>query len=943
MAGGEGTRLRPLTYNQPKPMIPMANRALMEHAVALLKRHGFTDVVVTVGFQANAIQNYFGSGAEFGVRMVYSSEEAPLGTAGSVRNAMQKVNEPFIVISGDVLTDVDLSAIVDFHAEKGAVATMALLSVPNPLEFGIVITREDATIERFLEKPSWGQVFSDTINAGIYVFQPEIFDFIGPGEVDFSSDVFPRLAADRHLLYGCVTDGYWEDIGTLEAYARAHQDILDGRVTVELHGFPLRNGIWLGEGAEVDPRADIKGPAIIGDYCKVESGATLGEYTVLGRNVRVAADAYLERVVVHDNSYLGPGVRLRGCTIGRRSDLRRGARVEEGVVVGDECFIGEHAVVHPGVKIYPFKTVEHGAVVNSSIVWESRGARHLFGRAGVSGLANVDVSPELAVRLAMAYATTLPRGATVLVSRDASRAARMLKQSLVVGLNAAGIEVADLEVTTPPVTRFAARSQMSAGGVTVRLSADDAQSVTIGFFDARGTDIAEGAQRKIERIFYREDFRRCLASETGDITYPIRATDLYAQSLLAQVDIETIRAARFKVVLDYAYGPASFVMPGVLGQLGADVLSVNPYAAAHESLTFDRWEHARGVSALVKTTGADFGAILAPDGERLTLVDDNGRALSDTEGLLALLSLVLQTRSVPLADAPEQGEGGGLFSRYRTRATDATGATGDDVPDIRRAANLAEGTRSPATGVLSLGLEPQTETASMRAPGEIGGVGMTLDLGREPGSELSGPEPSSLRLSGHDLGGAELSGPHRSGPAILRVALPVSAPTPAEDMCLRAGAAVIWTKLSASHLMEVASRPGVEFAAGQEGAYIFPRFLPAYDAVAALVHTFALLARTEARLSKIVAGLPSVFGAHEGVVTPWEKKGIVMRAVMELSKDRPTVLVDGVKILHEDGWCLVVPDPEEALTHIWAEAASEAGALARAQDYARQVRNVLRG
>jgi mannose-1-phosphate guanylyltransferase/phosphomannomutase len=233
----------------------------------------------------------------------------------------------------------------------------------------------------------------------------------------------------------------------------------------------------------------------------------------------------------------------------------------------------------------------------------------------------------------------------------------------------------------------------------------------------------------------------------------------------------------------------------------------------------------------------------------------------------------------------------------------------------------------------------------MTADGEIGGMGMSmsLDLGRQPGSELSGPELSRLELSGPELGGAELPGPHRSGPAILRVALPVSAPTPAEDMCSRAGAAVIWTKLSASHLMEVASRPGVEFAAGQEGAYIFPRFLPAYDAVAALVHTFALLAGTEARLSEIVAGLPSVFGAHEGVVTPWEKKGIVMRAVMELSKDRPTVLVDGVKILHEDGWCLVVPDPEEALTHIWAEAASEAGALARAQDYARQVRNVLRG
>ncbi len=198
-------------------------------------------------------------------------------------------------------------------------------------------------------------MFSDTINAGIYVFQPEIFDFIGPGEVDFSSDVFPRLAAEGNLLYGYVTDGYWEDIGTLEAYARAHQDILDGRVDAEVQGFALRKGIWVGEGAVVDPKAEIEGPALIGDYCNVERGATLGEYTVLGRNVRVGADAYVERAVVHDNAYLGPGVRLRGCVIGRGCDLRRGARVEEGVVVGDECFIGEHARIAPRSEDLPLQ------------------------------------------------------------------------------------------------------------------------------------------------------------------------------------------------------------------------------------------------------------------------------------------------------------------------------------------------------------------------------------------------------------------------------------------------------------------------------------------------------------------------------------------------------------------------------------------------------------
>src|SRR5271170_3352001 len=292
MAGGEGTRLRPLTSNQPKPMLPMANRPMMEHVVGLLRQHGMTDVVVTVAFMANAIRTYFGDGSELGVRLAYATEETPLGTAGSVLNAREQLDETFVVISGDVLTDIDLSAVVEFHRQKGAMATLALSSVENPLEFGIVIAREDGSVERFLEKPTWGQVFSDTINTGIYVFEAEIFDYIGSGEVDFSSEVFPRLVAEGQLLYGYLTEGYWEDIGTLEAYARAHQDILDKRVYAELPGFALSQGVWLGEGADVDPRAEVRGPAIIGDYCSVQAGATLGEYTVLGRNVRVGTDAF---------------------------------------------------------------------------------------------------------------------------------------------------------------------------------------------------------------------------------------------------------------------------------------------------------------------------------------------------------------------------------------------------------------------------------------------------------------------------------------------------------------------------------------------------------------------------------------------------------------------------------------------------------------------------
>src|SRR3954469_12517231 len=383
MAGGEGSRLRPLTSNQPKPMLPLANRPMMEYIVSLLKQHGFDDIVVTLAFMPNAIRTYFGDGSEFGVRMVYATEEQPLGTAGSVLNARQELTERFLVISGDVLTDFDLSEIVKFHDESKALATIGLAAVENPLEFGIVITREDGSIDRFLEKPTWGQVFSDTINTGIFVLEPEIFDHIEADRpVDFSSEVFPELLAEELPLFGAITGGYWEDVGTLEAYVSAHKDVLDGKVKVDIPGFELSDGVWLGEGAEVHPEVRIEGAAVIGPGCRVDAGARIGDYTVLGSNVRVRSDADLERAVVHDNAYLAEGVRLRGAVVGRASDLRRNARCEDGSVLGDECFIGENAVIAQGVKVYPFKTVEAGATINSSIVWEPRRARSPLRRHG---------------------------------------------------------------------------------------------------------------------------------------------------------------------------------------------------------------------------------------------------------------------------------------------------------------------------------------------------------------------------------------------------------------------------------------------------------------------------------------------------------------------------------------------------------------------------------
>ncbi|MGQ0743883.1 MAG: sugar phosphate nucleotidyltransferase [Acidimicrobiales bacterium] len=640
MAGGEGTRLRPLTSNAPKPLLPLLNRPMMEHIVGLLVRHGFDDIVVTLAFLPQSIRAYFGDGSEFGVRMVYATEESPLGTAGSVGNAREVLAEPFLVISGDVLTDIDLSALVEFHSSHEAVATLALKSVPNPLEFGIVIASPEGMVERFLEKPTWGEVFSDTVNTGIYVCDPRVFDHIPPGErCDFSSDVFPSVMASGGRVCGYVAEGYWEDVGTLDAYLRAHRDALDGAVALDIPGMRVDRQVWMGEGAEVDPAAQVDGPAMLGDHCRVQAGARIGPYAVVGANVSVGSGVLIERSVVCDSTYLGDSVRLRGSIVGPSCDLRDHARCEEGTVLGDHCFVGDHAVVNPGVRVYPYKTVEPGAIVNSSIVWESRGARSLFSAGGVTGLANVDVTPEMACRVAMAYASSLKKGATVTTSRDSSRAARALKRAVMAGLNAAGVNVDDLAMASVPLTRFHIGTRRAQGGLTVRLCPGDPQSVAIRFFDADGIDMDEVGQRRIERSFNRGDFRRVFAADIGEIDFPARALDYYTAALIDTVDVEEIRAQAFTVVVDYAFGSTAMIMPTLLGKLGADVLAINPYAYTAGAAAFDAGVHAARVADLVRASDSTMGAVLDPGGERITLIDETGHILTTDQALLALVAM----------------------------------------------------------------------------------------------------------------------------------------------------------------------------------------------------------------------------------------------------------------------------------------------------------------
>ncbi|MBC7294298.1 MAG: NDP-sugar synthase, partial [Thermoleophilia bacterium] len=308
MAGGQGTRLRPLTSNQPKPMVPVVNKPAVQHILELLSRHGFTDVVMTLAFLPRLIRNYFGDGSSLGMHIEYSLEDTPLGTAGSVRLAKDLLDDTFLVISGDALTDFDLTSIISFHRAREAMVTIALKSVENPLEFGVVIVDEEGRIQRFLEKPGWGQVFSDTVNTGIYVMEPEVLDHIPEGQpYDFSHDVFPKLFDLHKPLYGIVCDGYWQDIGNLEQYLQANRDALDGRVKVTPPGVRLRGNIWVDQGANLESLDSVEGPALIGRNVRVDSGAQIMAHTVLGDNSVVRAGEQKATSVLAENTYEGRG------------------------------------------------------------------------------------------------------------------------------------------------------------------------------------------------------------------------------------------------------------------------------------------------------------------------------------------------------------------------------------------------------------------------------------------------------------------------------------------------------------------------------------------------------------------------------------------------------------------------------------------------------------
>ncbi len=623
MAGGFGRRLRPLTSRLPKPMVPILNRPIMHHVVNLLKKAGIDNAVSLLYYQPEYIRDYFGDGSRFDFRMDYCMAKSDLGTAGSVRNAKDMIADRMLVMSGDVLTDFELKEAIRFHKERGALATIVLTRVQYPLAFGIVIVDENGRVVRFLEKPRWGEVFSDTINTGIYILEPDIFDYIPEGrEFDFSKDLYPLLLKEELPLFGYIAKGYWRDVGNLIHYRMANLDALRDLVDIEIPGatHKQKDAVVFSE-SPVPDEVEFAGTVVLGKDVELGRGVNLSE-CVIGDGVVLGAGSNISGAVIWNNSTIGENCSISGAIVADSVCIGSNTVIHENAVVSEGCNIGSRVSILPSVKIWPQKIIDEGTTVSASLVWGERLSGEIFVNARITGLANLEISPEFAAKLGAAVGAKLGRGKTVVVSRDADPASGMVQRALVSGFLSAGVDVEEIGLLPIPVTRFHLNSSGGAvAGIYTRKSPRNARLQDIIFFDGTGRDMSVAMCRAIERLFAGEEFPRASFNEVGKVLYPIRTQENYRDSLLEHIDADSLASAGLRVVIDYSFGGAANIFPSIIGATDVDVISLNAYVDTTKvARTRDELlKTLSQLSTIVVSLGASVGFMIDPSGESISI------------------------------------------------------------------------------------------------------------------------------------------------------------------------------------------------------------------------------------------------------------------------------------------------------------------------------------
>ena len=549
MAGGEGTRLRPITCCVPKPMVRLLDKPLTEYTVEHLIRHGIRDMAFTLMYMPNTVIEYFEDYKNANIE--YFIEDEPLGTAGSVKNAsafIQGENHtaaPFLVISGDALCDIDISEAALFHERSGAKATIVLKKIGVPLEYGVVISDDDGSVERFLEKPGWEDVFSDTVNTGIYILSPEVLDMIPEHEkFDFAKDLFPLMMREKIPVSGYVTEGYWCDVGNIGSYIKAHGDLLGGRVKADIKG-KRAAGIYVGDGAKISGSARLQAPCFIGEGAEIGEGAMIGRYTSVGRGARVGGNASIMRSVLLEDAGVGRNTRLSGCVVAKGASVGERCCISEGAVIGERCNLSGSNTVSPHVRIWPEKWLSAGAAANGNIVWGYGERTGFLGKVGFAGDIGADLTPLRLGRIFGAAAEFMSGKSVALSSDGTAYGDAVLKQAAGIFMQS-GADVYSISGVPKPVCAHAA--ELLGAGLCVSIKAQKRIKLYVDLFEPDIFILSKNARKKIEAKYFAQGEQMAQKSCGKEMTIGA-AEKLYLNSLRSGIDTASIKNSKLRVLV----------------------------------------------------------------------------------------------------------------------------------------------------------------------------------------------------------------------------------------------------------------------------------------------------------------------------------------------------------------------------------------------------------
>ncbi|MCM3712889.1 sugar phosphate nucleotidyltransferase [Alkalihalobacillus oceani] len=630
IAGGKGTRLQPLTAQRPKAMAPLAEKPVMQYGIELLKKHGITEIAVTVGYMAEKIEAYFGDGSGLGVSLTYFKESNPLGTAGSVKEAEAFLDEPFLVMSGDVLSDFHLREGIAAHERMGGLATIFVKEVESPLDFAVVQMNDAGQITRFLEKPKEEEIFGQTVSSGIYLMEPEILASIEKGEkADFGRDIFPRLLRLGKQLNGYPAEGYWADIGTLPRYYQAQLDLLHGHVSAEISGTEVAPGIWVGEDVMIEAGVSLKAPVVIGSGTVVQRGASIGPGAVVGAASTVAGRASVEGTVAWPRAVLQQGSTLKGAV------LADGVIVKERMTIQEPLVIASGTVVEEVVLSSP-RAAAAGQRIGQPVEWGPALKGH---RARLSAaFANAE---EQTAALASAYGSLLRHGQVVYLSSDHQPRSIVLKKIALRCLRATGVNVVEIESTLLPVFRFSLERNEPAGGLYIRQSERNGKKkLIIELFDERGMPINKEWQQRLQQYLAMRCRRFVPDGQSGMHRTRSDQESSYLSELLARIDVAAIRQRKWKIAL-YDETQGQFpVISFLFDYLQCEWMEVRDLQDIEQMESF------------VRNQQADLGILIGESGEFVSWMTEEGFLLSDEEQLLQAAQVQLALKQNPKLAAP---------------------------------------------------------------------------------------------------------------------------------------------------------------------------------------------------------------------------------------------------------------------------------------------------